>query len=65
MAAGRWALIRVIESLVVSIRRFREAALVPYSCLSADHSDAERAAARYSDKYPAHAPLGQTDIIVA
>jgi len=42
-----------------------EAALVPYWCLSADHSGAERAAARYSDKYPAHEPLGQTDIIVA
>lgn len=42
-----------------------EAALVPYFCLSADHSGAERAAARYSDKYPANAPLGQADAIVA
>ncbi|MCY3571066.1 MAG: hypothetical protein OXH19_06955 [Chloroflexi bacterium] len=42
-----------------------EAALVPCLCLSADHSGAERAAARYSDMYPAHEPLGQTDIIVA
>ena len=33
-----------------------EAALVPSSRLSAGHSDPERAAARYSNKYPPRSP---------
>jgi len=41
-----------------------EAALVPYSCLSADHSDAERVAAYYSDDDPPLAPPRRAGVSV-